>query len=766
MDAMGAVAQPSDPRTLVRVDLGCGPRKAQGFIGVDCVALPEVDIVADLTGVFPMADNSVDVLRAHDAIEHLVDRLHTMNEIWRVCRHGAVVDIRVPSTDGRGAFQDPTHVSYWNANSFFYYCSEFPDYFQLGQQYGFKGCFKLDHLEDTEGPLRVIHTNVRLIAIKEADETKATDALASDDIYEVRRALAELLMAADRETLAAFDATAAGAAYRRVLLSGIQDLSLSAEDEWLLGRMVDALAAGKAGERGAAFQMAALLFKRPHHLPHAFHLESIPAELVLDVVRYLLQPPGLFTELGEHGRWRDWMHYLLTGIHGNILGPDLNPVWQIAGMGVFLAFNGVPLYFAGGNAQPVFALRGAIIKAAMERCGRPLDTAFPSPRTEGPIRVGIVIDNVGPRAESFAVLPLIEQFPRERVTLTVYTVRATGHRLEAYITDCADGLVTLPSDNVEAVARVRQDELDFVFYAGNCSSVTDSIAFLSFHRLGRLQATSVASVATTGLPYMDFYISGALVEPERGAQDHYTEKLILLPGSAHCFTYGTEQATDRVFATRSTLDIPEQAVVFASAASMFKLTPELCAVWARLLSRCPNALLMMFPFGPNWSSNYPAGAFRRWFFDIMAEHGVSSERIRIIDQQGLNRDDIREFLSVADIFLDTFPFSGSTSIIEPLELGMPVITWQRPFFQGAMAASLLRELGVTETIAGSSDDYLAKAAALYADRAALQRVRARIQTQMAAKPRFLDPPAFARVFYDAVLNLVDSPLPDALEHGP
>jgi hypothetical protein len=47
-----------------------------------------------------------------------------MKEIYRVLAHGGWFICEVPSTDGRGAFQDPTHVSYWNANSFWYYCSQ------------------------------------------------------------------------------------------------------------------------------------------------------------------------------------------------------------------------------------------------------------------------------------------------------------------------------------------------------------------------------------------------------------------------------------------------------------------------------------------------------------------------------------------------------------------------------------------------------------------------------------------------------------------
>lgn len=90
---------------ILRIDIGCGTNKPDNFIGVDICPGPGVDIVTDLTKKFPFQDNSVDEVRAHDIIEHLPDKLHTMNEIWRICKPDAKVDIRVPSTDGRGHFK-------------------------------------------------------------------------------------------------------------------------------------------------------------------------------------------------------------------------------------------------------------------------------------------------------------------------------------------------------------------------------------------------------------------------------------------------------------------------------------------------------------------------------------------------------------------------------------------------------------------------------------------------------------------------------------
>jgi SAM-dependent methyltransferase len=155
-------------RKLLQVDLGCGLAKPTGFVGVDSSSLPGVDIVADLQQTFPFRDDSVDVVRAHDTIEHLHDRIHTMNEIWRICRPDALVDLRVPSTDGRGAFQDPTHVSYWNINSFKYYTAGHPGYLELCRRYGFLGCFSLLEAQEERSSDGVVHVCVKMKALKAA----------------------------------------------------------------------------------------------------------------------------------------------------------------------------------------------------------------------------------------------------------------------------------------------------------------------------------------------------------------------------------------------------------------------------------------------------------------------------------------------------------------------------------------------------------------------------------------------------------------------
>ena len=104
---------------LMAVDLGGAHNATAGYVTLDKQG--DVDYVCDVTEGLPFVDNSVGVLRAVDFLEHIEDKIAIMNECYRVLAHGGMLLSLTPSSDGRGAYQDPTHVAYWNENSFWYY---------------------------------------------------------------------------------------------------------------------------------------------------------------------------------------------------------------------------------------------------------------------------------------------------------------------------------------------------------------------------------------------------------------------------------------------------------------------------------------------------------------------------------------------------------------------------------------------------------------------------------------------------------------------
>lgn len=81
---------------FVKVELGCGTTKNEGYIGIDRFPLLGVDIVADLDKGIPLEDNSVDIIFCSHSLEHFDNLSNIVNEIYRVCKHKAIVNILVP----------------------------------------------------------------------------------------------------------------------------------------------------------------------------------------------------------------------------------------------------------------------------------------------------------------------------------------------------------------------------------------------------------------------------------------------------------------------------------------------------------------------------------------------------------------------------------------------------------------------------------------------------------------------------------------------
>lgn len=156
---------------MLKLNLGCSDnlRKDPEWVNVD-IALPHGRSegewwqhgfnfkIADLRERWPWDDSSVDFVMAHDIFEHLPDKIHTLNELYRVLKPGGSADVIVPSTDGRGAFQDPTHVSFWNINSFKYATYGDPHNTRFREAYGIKHQFNIPLLWDEQIADGVVRT--------------------------------------------------------------------------------------------------------------------------------------------------------------------------------------------------------------------------------------------------------------------------------------------------------------------------------------------------------------------------------------------------------------------------------------------------------------------------------------------------------------------------------------------------------------------------------------------------------------------------------
>ncbi len=147
------------------------------------------------------------------------------------------------------------------------------------------------------------------------------------------------------------------------------------------------------------------------------------------------------------------------------------------------------------------------------------------------------------------------------------------------------------------------------------------------------------------------------------------------------------------------------AVVFAAFASLIKLSPRCLRAWRRILDAIPGAVLLFSP----WTEWEQAVYVRR-----AASFGIDPTRVRFVPSAQVERVD-RARYRVVDIALDAFPYTGGDSAASALAEGVPFVTLCGQRHAERVAASILTHLGITDTIAGSEDEYVAIAVGLALD---------------------------------------------------
>lgn len=152
----------------MRLNLGSCDRHLPGFLSVDLV--PPADFVCDLSQRWPWPDSSVEQVAAYDIFEHLPSKRHTMEELYRVLQPGGRAFIEVPcAAHGAGAWQDPTHCSWWTGNDFEYYEAGNIHHQRFAPVYGITAKFRIVHAAHSQyqGRFDVVHKfSVELEALK------------------------------------------------------------------------------------------------------------------------------------------------------------------------------------------------------------------------------------------------------------------------------------------------------------------------------------------------------------------------------------------------------------------------------------------------------------------------------------------------------------------------------------------------------------------------------------------------------------------------
>lgn len=362
------------------------------------------------------------------------------------------------------------------------------------------------------------------------------------------------------------------------------------------------------------------------------------------------------------------------------------------------------------------------------------------------IRVGYLSSDFCLHPVSLLMAQLFELHDRSRFEVYAYCWSPEdGSAMRARVKAAMDHFVRIDQLDDEAAAqRIRADEIDIlVDLQGQTAGARADI-------LGRrpapIQITYLGLPATTGFPEIDHVIADEFLIPPEEAQ-HYSERPLYMPS---VYQVSDRQRVVGPKPSRAASGLPEEGFVFCSFNNSFKVTPEVFAVWMRLLQRVPGSVLWLLADNPWAEQNLRREA---------KAAGIAAERLvfggRVSPEDYLGR------FQAADLFLDTYPFNAGTTANDCLWAGCPILTLTGRSFASRMAGALLTAAGLPELITTTLADYEEAAVALASDPARCTRLREQLQ-QVRASGALFDTPQFVRDLEQRMAGLVEAlPAPPA-----
>lgn len=111
----------------MRINLGAGAEPAPGYVCVDILDLPNIDVVHDLSKFpWPFKDEEAEEIKAIDLLEHLPPSktIAFIEECWRILTPGGKLFIQTPHWRSLNCWIDPSHYRGFDVQSMDYFDPE------------------------------------------------------------------------------------------------------------------------------------------------------------------------------------------------------------------------------------------------------------------------------------------------------------------------------------------------------------------------------------------------------------------------------------------------------------------------------------------------------------------------------------------------------------------------------------------------------------------------------------------------------------------
>lgn len=374
----------------------------------------------------------------------------------------------------------------------------------------------------------------------------------------------------------------------------------------------------------------------------------------------------------------------------------------------------------------------------------PLAPAPTPPPGGGPLRVAILSGELRRHPTCFLHLDLVAALDRRRLHVTAVHLGPAEDAYTARMRHATDDWLWLPGESADAVAqRLREQRFDVLWAMGSFQQTP--VAEVLARRPAPLVVNGLASYYPHGPELVDYSVVDAVSVPAE-VRGHWGEALIDWPTSPYVMGDLLQRAAPR--ASRASQGLPEDGIVLAALHQGHKLTTQCADLWCAILHRCPQAVL--------WRLALPDRLEAAWR-QALAERGIDSRAREVVAAPAGWSEHLAR-LACADLFLNSWPVGGHTTLLEALSQGVPGINLWGPGPAARIGHALLQAVGLDEACAGSAQEYVDRVVAWSQDAALRARWAQRLQAARPGGERpgaLFDPSRQARWWEQALTTMVE-----------
>ena len=335
------------------------------------------------------------------------------------------------------------------------------------------------------------------------------------------------------------------------------------------------------------------------------------------------------------------------------------------------------------------------------------------------------------------VLAALSAHAAGRLEFHAYSNHSCADEVTERIRACCHGwhsAVRLSDETL--VQQIRDDGIDILLDLSGHTACNRLPVFA--WKPAPVQVTWLGYFATTGVAAMDYLIADPWTLPET-EEIHFTEKIWRLPETRLCFT-----PPDVDVAVAPLPALANGYITFGCFNNLTKVNDAVVALWAKVLQAVPDSRLFLK------AQQLNVATARQGMVERFAACGIGADRM-ILEGSESRAKYLAAYQRV-DIALDPFPYTGGTTSVEGLWMGVPVLTLAGESLLSRQGVGILRNAGLPDWIATGADDYVARAESYASDLQRLSTLRNRLRQQVLASPIF-DAPRFARNFEAALYGM-------------